>query len=139
MIELSDEMRDRLAAAMDEGVPVVVASVDGAGVPRLSFYGSTHVHSSDQLAIWVRDAAGGFLRRLQENPNVALMYRNPGARLAWQFQGRARTVEDADEARRVYDESPEVERGRDPERQGRAVVIDVDRVTGRDLVMVRDA
>jgi hypothetical protein len=66
------------------------------------------------------------------------MYRNPVARLAWQFQRRARLVEDADEARGVYDESPEVERGRDPERLGRAIVIDLDRVRGRDLLMERE-
>ena len=138
MIELGAEMRERLAAAMDEGVPIVLASVDDGGAPHLSFYGSTHVHSADQLAVWVRDPAGGLLQRIRTNPNVALMYRNPAARLAWQFTGRARPVDDPDEARRVYDESPEIERGRDPERLGRAVVVDVDRVRGRDLMMVRD-
>lgn len=138
VIELTDEMRDRLAAALDDGVPVVLASVDAGGAPHLSFYGSTHVHSADQLAIWVRDPAGGLLQRVGTNPNVALMYRNPAARLAWQFQGRARLVDDPGEARRVYDESPEVERGRDPERLGRAVVVDVDRVRGRDVLMARE-
>lgn len=60
MIELNDEIRDRLARAIDEQRTVSAAYVDVEGKPHLSFYGSTHVYSDRQLGLWVRNppAAG---------------------------------------------------------------------------------
>jgi len=136
MIQLTDEMRQYVNAAMDDGLPIVAASVGEDRQPTLSFYGSTHVHSDDQLAIWVRNADGGLVNRIPANPHMAFLYRNPGERLGWQFHGRARILDDGDEARRVYDESPEIERSRDPERKGLAVVIDLDRVIARGAVVM---
>jgi hypothetical protein len=136
MIELTEEMRNAVASALDDKFPMIATSVGEDGQPSLSFYGSTHVHSADQLAIWVRTPTAGLLGRIPSNPHMALLYRNPAAHLGWQFHGRARQIEDGDEATRVYNESPQVERDKDPDRLGRAVIIDVDRVLARGAVIM---
>ena len=59
MIELTDEMRDSLASALDDKLPVTVCYVDADGQPQISFRGTAQVHSTDQLAIWARDPNGG--------------------------------------------------------------------------------
>lgn len=137
MIELTDEMRTRIGAAFTDGYPVIAASVDEEGQPKLSFFGSAHVHRSDQLAIWVRDPAGGTVRRIGTNPRMAFLYRNPVDRVRWVFEGRARAVDDAPERDEIYEAIPEFEQAMDPDRKGVAVVIDLDAVTGRDLDMRR--
>jgi hypothetical protein len=137
MIELTDDMRTRLANALTDGHPVIVATVAEDGQPKLSYYGSTHVHSPDQLALWVRNPEGGTLQRIASNPRMTLLYRDPVAKVRWVFEGRARRVDDAAERDRVYDETPEFERAIDAEKHGVAVVVDLDAVTGRDLDMRR--
>jgi hypothetical protein len=137
MIELTDEMRTRLANALTDGHPVVVATVAGDGQPKLSYYGSTHVHSTDQLALWVRNPEGGTLQRIATNPRMTLLYRDPVAKVRWVFEGRARRVDDAAERDRVYDETPEFERAMDADKKGVAVVVELDAVTGRDVDMRR--
>jgi predicted pyridoxine 5'-phosphate oxidase superfamily flavin-nucleotide-binding protein len=131
MIQLSDDVRERLGSALADGCPVVVASVDDDGQPHLSFYGTTQVYGPGQLAMWVRDPASSFLRRLAGNPRVAFLYRNAAERVMYQFHGQGRPVPDEDVRQRVFDQSPEVERGLDPDRRGMAVLIDVDHVRGR--------
>jgi hypothetical protein len=136
MIELTDEMREKIGNALDDGFPVVSSSVNPDGQPTISFYGSTQVFSSDQLAIWVRARPGGLTDRIQDNPKMAFLYRNPTERLGWQFHGRAKLVEDADVARQVYDNAPERERNSDPDREGTAILIDVDKVIARGQVLM---
>jgi hypothetical protein len=136
MIELTDEMRSAINNALSDRAPVVVAYVDADDQPNLSFRGSTQAFSSDQLAIWVRDPGGGLLRAIEKRPKLALLYRNPETRLSWQFHGRARLDEDPGVRETVYANSPEVERNFDPDRKGKAVVIDIDRVIQRGAVLM---
>src|SRR5438105_12306671 len=124
-------MRDRLESALTDGCPAVISTVDDDGQPHLSFYGTTQVLSSDQLALWVRNPSGGLLTRIVDHPRVALLYRNAPDRVNYQFHGRARTETDEAVRTQVFDNSPEIERSLDPDRKGVAVVIDVDRVQGR--------
>jgi predicted pyridoxine 5'-phosphate oxidase superfamily flavin-nucleotide-binding protein len=133
MIHLTDDMRERLASALADRSPVVAASVDSDGQPHLSFYGTTQVYGPGQLAIWVRDPASSFMQRIASNPHVAFMYRNAAERIMYQFHGQARLVADEEVRQHVFDHSPEVERGLDPDRLGVAVLIDVDQVKGRVL------
>ena len=105
MIVLSDEMRRAIERALDDGCPVISSSVDGGGQPSLSYFGSAQVHGGDQLAVWVRNPAGGFLRRIAANPHVAFLYRNPDQRQMWQFHGRARIVDDQDSRDTIYEGS----------------------------------
>src|SRR6185369_7922081 len=50
------------------------------GQPHLSFFGTTQVLTTDQLALWARNPATGFLQRIAANPKVALLYRNSAER-----------------------------------------------------------
>lgn len=136
MIVLSDEMRLAIERALDDGCPVISSSVDGEGQPSLSFYGSTQVHGADQLAIWVRNPGGAFLRRIAANPHVAFLYRNPAQRQLWQFHGRARRVDDPEVRDAIFEGSHKLERDRDPDRLGVAVIIDLDRVSERGAVLM---
>jgi hypothetical protein len=129
-IALTADMAQSINSALENGKPVVVAYADADGQPHLSFRGSTHAHSPAELAIWVRDPQGGMLVALERNPRLTLMYRDPETRTTLMFYGRGR-VETSEEAHRtVYDQSPELERQRDPERKGKPVVIELDRVEG---------
>ncbi len=136
MIVLSDELRLAIERALDDRCPVISSSVDGEGQPSLSFYGSTQVHGDDQLAIWVRNPAAGFLRRIAANRQVAFLYRNPAQRQMWQFHGRARVVDDPATRDAIYEGSHQLERDRDPDRLGVAVIIDLDRVLERGTVVM---
>lgn len=128
-IELPDEIRDHVNGALLAGNPIILASVDVAGRPRLSYRGSTQVFSPHQLGFWARNAEGSTLEAIRANPHVALMYRHPGQRVFLQFSGRARIAKVA-ERDKVYDSAPEVERRSDPERKGVGVIIDLDKVEG---------
>jgi Pyridoxamine 5'-phosphate oxidase len=128
-IALTDEITERVNGALVSGHPMILASVDGEGRPRLSFRGSTQVFSGDQLGFWARNAEGGTMGAIAANPHVALMYRHPADRVLLQFAGRARVAQGA-ERERVYDLAPEYEQKADPEKKGVAVVIDLDKVEG---------
>jgi hypothetical protein len=97
--------------------------------PVLSFRGSTAVFSDTQLSLWARNAEGGTIEAISNNPHVALMYRSQSVPLL-QFIGRARIADDPAERNRAFDLAPEKERASDPERKGRAVIVDLDEVKG---------
>lgn len=138
MIQLTDEMRERLSTALADGCPVIAASIEPDGYPKLSFYGSAQVYSSDQLALWHRNPDAGLMKRIDDSNKMAFMYRNPKDRAFFQFYGRARVVDDDEVRDTVYANMPEIERMFDAERKGRAVIIDVDRVVGREGEQRRD-
>jgi hypothetical protein len=132
---LTNEMRDALASALADGFPVMSASAYGSGQPSLAYFGTAQVFDSERLAVWVRNPQAGFLRRIAENPQVALLYRNPRTRTSWQFHGLARVSVDDAVRRAVFDSSPEVERNLDPERAGVAVLVEVVRILQRGQVI----
>lgn len=138
MIELTDEMRDALASALTDRMPVIMTYVDAEGQPHLSFRGTAQVFSKDQLAVWARNPDGGLPQAMEggTNPRVALLYRNTETRVAWQFLGRGRVVTDEASRNQIFDNSPEFERNTDPERKGKAIVIDVDQVVQRGEVLM---
>ena len=139
MLELTDEMQEAINNSLADQHPVIFASTGPDGQPRLGFCGSIHVHSKDQLSIWLRKADSYSASNIQSNPKLAFLYRNPEARQTWQFQGRARIVEDPELRQRVYDDAPEVERNFDQEMRGHAVIIDLDRVIERgQAIMERE-
>jgi hypothetical protein len=84
----------------------------------------------DQLALWVRSADGAFVRAIRANPHIALMYRDEEAKATYQFQGRARVTESAQERQRIFERAPAVERAHDFAMLGAAVVVELDRVEG---------
>jgi len=131
-LKLTPEMQEAVNTAFAMRRPIVLAYVDPDGIPRQSYRGSTQAFSETQLAIWVRNPEGRLLASIAKNPHVSLVfgYFTPEDRAFMIFNGRAR-VDDSEAVReKVYNNSHEFERGRDPERRGKALVIDLDSVDG---------
>lgn len=133
MIELNDEVEQRLARAVDDGHPLNAAYVDVTGKPHIGFYGSTHVHSADELAIWVRNAQSALLQTLPERPHITFSYGDVGSRVYYIFEGTGRVSADAAESERVYGEMHEIERRFDPDANGVAVIVQLDRFTSMSV------
>src|SRR5215472_9513106 len=107
-IVLDDEVKGLINAATVAGAPMILASVDAEGRPRLTFRGSLQAFSADQIGFWARNAEGATMENIAGNPNVAMVYRNPQTRVILQLAGRARIAEGADRDR-VYDNAPDFE------------------------------
>ena len=129
---IGDDLAAKINSSLADGLPILVAYVNAENQARLSFRGSTHVHSADQLAVWARNPEGGLSAAIASNPKVTLLYRDPASRTMVFFYGRARVVDDEATRNAVYDASPEPERNADPEKKGKAVIIDLDLVQGRN-------
>lgn len=131
-LKLTAEMQDAVSTAFAMRRPIVVAYVDPDGKPRQSYRGSTQAYSETQLAIWVRNPEGTILTAIERNPAVSLVfgYFTPDDRAFMIFAGRARVDESEAVREKVYGNAHEFERSRDPERRGKAVVIDLDSVDG---------
>ena len=132
MIEISDSMRANINGAIDKGRVLTAAYVDDDGKPHATFFGSIHVHSKDQLALWVRDPKGGMPRALATRPWVSLVYADISTRTYYRLNGRGRLANDAAERDRVFSEMHPIEQKFDAERKGVAVVIDLDSIDGYD-------
>jgi len=128
-VNLTAEMKSALDAALDDGCPIICSSVENDGYPTMSFYGSAHVHDQETIGIWVRNPEAGFLKRIELHNKVTLLYRNSKKKQIWLFQGRAHMAESSEDQSRIYLESHPGEQERDPERLGKAVCVQVDRVS----------
>jgi predicted pyridoxine 5'-phosphate oxidase superfamily flavin-nucleotide-binding protein len=128
-LKLDDELKTLINGALSERTPMVLASVDAEGRPRLTFRGSIQAYSDDQVGFWARNPAGGTMDNIAANPNVSMMMRNPDTRVVLQLIGRARRVEGA-ERDQVYANAPEFEQRADADKKGAAVVVDLDKVEG---------
>jgi hypothetical protein len=128
---IPDSLTERINSALASGLPMLLAYVNAAGQARLSFRGSIYQYSPDQLALWIRDPEGGLLTALPANPKLTLLYRDPAARTTVTFYGRGRVETDPTAATAIYDAIPEQEQKADPERKGRALIVDLDQIQGR--------
>jgi Pyridoxamine 5'-phosphate oxidase len=126
---LTPEISALVTGALDAGNVLLLAAVDQDRKPVLSFRGSTAVYSDTQLSFWARNAAGGTLEAIKQNPHVAFMYRSKAVPLL-QFIGRARITDNPAERDRAFELAHEKERASDPERKGRAILVDLDEVKG---------
>ena len=135
-VVLTDEFKAAINNAIADKAPILLGSVDASGQPALSFRGSAQVYSDNQIGMWIRNQDGGLLKSIEVNPKVAMMYRNPETRLAFQVHGEATRFDDEETRRKVYDASPEVERNADAERKGTAVIVEVTRVIQRGAVVM---
>jgi hypothetical protein len=131
-IALTDEHARLLADALDNGTPVIVGYVDAAGQPHLSYRATLQVLEPDRLSMWIRDPDGGLASALATNPHLSCFYSDRKAGITLQFLGRGHVETDDRVRDRTFEESPKVERDMDWRRRGVAVVIDLDRVEGRD-------
>lgn len=129
-LKIGADLKEMVNSALETRNPMLLAHLDEGGQPVVSFRGSVHVFDDDQLALWVRNAQGRFIRAITENPRVALIYRNENRRATFQFQGRARIAEGETERRIIFDALPKVERDHDFAQLGAAIIIEVDRIEG---------
>jgi len=134
-VDLTGDIKASLDSAEDRERPIFVAAVGVDGNPALSIRGSIYVYSKDQLALWVRKQDEGLAADVALNPNVMLTYYDPdqgpdatvGVRRLV-LTGRAHVEPGLDDE--VWATIPEFERGRDADRKGVAMLIDIDRVVG---------
>jgi hypothetical protein len=131
-IALTEEHARLLASALDNGTPVIVGYTDAGGQPHLSYRATVQVLGPDRLSMWIRDPEGGLARALVTNPRLSCFYSDRKAGVTLQFLGRGHVETDEGVRNRTFDDSPKVERDMDWRRHGIAVVIDLDRVEGRD-------
>jgi hypothetical protein len=126
---LTEEITAIVNGALDNNTALLLAAVDAENKPVLSFRGSAAVFSADQISIWARNAEGGTISAIEHNPNVALAYRSPTVPLL-QFIGRARMADDEATRERAFSLAHAREQASDPERKGRAILVDLDAVRG---------
>ena len=136
-MQLPQEVKDRVNKALDEGFPLALTVVTPEGEPLASFRGSTQTFGDDALAFWVRSAPSATLAAIAANPQVALTYANMPARTFYIFRGRARVTEDPADRDAIWQGQHPLEQSRDPDRTGIAVIVDLDRVTGRNVDLRR--
>ncbi len=132
-LKLSPALKETVNTALARGRMMSVAYVSPEGRPELSFRGSVQAYSDTQLAIWVRDPAGGILKAVASgHPHIALLYGELGAqsKAFVTFRGRGRVESSESVRRKVYDATPEAERNLDKDRKGVPLIIDLDSVDG---------
>ena len=128
MIDISEEMRALIDNALDDGCCCIVGTASKDGQPQISMKGSVLVFDRETLAYWER-ARRSAMENVAENPHVVIFYRNSEKRLNWRFHGIATVHEDGDIRENVMSRTVQGELDRDPERQGAAVLVRVDRIT----------
>jgi hypothetical protein len=132
-LKLFPELKKTVNTALEHGRMISVAYVSPDGQPELSFRGSVQAYSDTQLAIWVRNPEGGILKAVTSGrPHIALLYGELGAqsKAFVTFRGRGHIDSSESVRRKVYDDSPTIERDMDKDRKGVALIIDLDSVDG---------
>lgn len=110
----------------DLNTGLVATSNDGW--PDLSMRGSLLVLDADHLAWWERGKRETYAG-LEKNPKAAVFVRNPTRdKRTLRFYGEARIVTDDAERERIWERVVQLEKDMDPQKQGIAVVMRVDRV-----------
>jgi len=132
MIELPESVVADVNGSLMSGHPMTFVAVTPEQLPTVSFRGSVSVQQPDALAFWVRNPSEStLLKSIAERPSVVAVYANMAERRFYQFTGQASVIEDAALRDKVFDDSPELERSRDPEKTGVAVLLTLTEVTGR--------
>jgi hypothetical protein len=130
-LDLTGEIAAAIDGAALRGATPALAYVRDDLSPAVSFRGSTHVHGPTELALWARKRDSGLTQAIAERPRVSLVYYGgpdgPGP-MFLSIEGRARVAPELDDE--VWAAIIEGERRQDPDRNGVAVVIEVDTVTG---------
>ncbi len=128
MISMDGEMRDLINGALGDRMPCFVGTASSSGEPQISIKGSVMVYDQETLAYWERSKRSA-LENVGANPKAVIFYRNPEKRLNWRFHGEA-TIHESGEIRdAVMGRTVQPELDRDPDRQGVAVLVRVERIT----------
>lgn len=139
MIEFTEEMREAIENNLANKTPAVLVTASLQGDPNVGFKGSLMAYDGQSLAYWERSRRR-ILEHIEENPKVVVLYRDAERRLAWRFFGEAEIHRDDDVREQVMARVVQPELDRDPEREGVAVIINVERITtlGGQVLQQRD-
>jgi hypothetical protein len=141
-LRLTPEITAAVDGALDNQTPMLIAYLDDAEQIHLSFRGTIQAYSDDQLALWARDPEGGLPRNIGARPRVTLFYHDPARRTTYTFYGRAHVAAEPRVRAAIFQNSHPRERQADFRRRGVAIVVDLDRIEGRDasgrLLLLRD-
>ena len=139
MIEFTEEMREAIDNNLANKTPAVLVTASLQGDPNVGFKGSLMAYDGQSLAYWERSRRR-ILEHIEENPKVVVLYRDAERRLAWRFFGEAEIHRDDDVREQVMARVVQPELDRDPEREGVAVIINVERITtlGGQVLQQRD-
>ncbi len=122
------EIVDNARTDGERGQNTGVVATANDGRPDVALKGSLMVWDADHLAWWERGRAETEAA-VRANPQVAVMVRNSTRdRRTLRFYGEARIVEDPALRERVWERVVQVEKDTDPEKNGVAVLVRVDRV-----------
>ena len=140
MIKMTDEMRDLIDNALANGTPCILATAAKTGEPHMSYRGSTLVFDDASLAYWDRGKRQS-LQQIAENPHVCVLFRHPQKRVVWQFLGEATLHSNGPVRDQVMACVVQPELDRDPEHQGAAAVIRVNKILlgNGDVLQQRNA
>ncbi len=122
------EIVDNARTDGERGQNTGVVATANDGRPDVALKGSLMVWDADHLAWWERGRAETEAA-VRANPQVAVMVRNSTRdRRTLRFHGEARIVDDPALRERVWERVLQVEKDTDPEKNGVAVLVRIDRV-----------
>ena len=122
------EIVDNARTDGERGQNTGVVATANDGRPDVTLKGSLMVWDADHLAWWERGRAETEAG-VRANPQVAVMVRNSTRdRRTLRFYGEARIVDDPALRERVWERVIQVEKDTDPEKNGVAVLVRIDRV-----------
>ena len=127
MISINGDMRDLLNSALSNRLPCAVGTASKGGKPQISLKGSVAVYDDETISYWER-AKRSAMENVAENPQVVIFYRNPEERINWRFHGTAAIYEGGDVREKVWEITPQPERDRDPDKNGVAIVVKIDKI-----------
>ena len=122
------EIVDNARTDGDRGQSTGMVATSNDGQPDVALKGSLMVWDADHLAWWERGRAETEAA-VRANPRVAVMVRNVTRdKRTIRFYGEARIVDDAQLRERIWERVIQVEKDTDPEKNGVAVLVRIDRV-----------
>ncbi len=122
------EIVDNARTDGDRGQATGIVATANDGQPDVALKGSLMVWDADHLAWWERGRAETEAA-VRANPRIAVLVRNVARdRRTLRFYGEARIVNDPALRERIWERVVKVEKETDPEKQGLAVLVRVDRV-----------
>ena len=127
MIQIDNEMSELVNRSLADGVPCILGTASKDGHPQISMKGSVMVYDKDSLAYWERSKRSA-LENVGSNPHVVIFYRNPEQRIMWRFYGTATIHESGSVRDDVMSRTVPAELDRDPDRNGVAVVVKLDKI-----------
>ena len=132
MVYIPDELHEPINSALTKNV-CLVGTVQSDGWVQISPRGSVIVYDRETLAYWAW-SGGKINKNIENGTKVTVFFRDsdlrnllPKGGIA-RFYGRAAIPTETHASDFVWSNIPQAERDRDPDKKGRAVLIELDRV-----------